>query len=565
MKKYILLFYFIYTLVNSQNFKICGGHDFSAVVCNNKNIYTWGSNLYGQMGCNLQGQPYTDSFYNLPKVVGTLPSINKITLGHSNHILAIDTFGYVWSWGLNDYGQLGRGTIGGYSSQPKKILRGSQSKIVDKLNDPSGIYLHNILSITSGVNYSFAIEKGTGKVLAWGKNNAGQLGDSSGSNINKSTPVYVKTNQNTYLTDIIQIEAGEVSTYALDINGNVWSWGSQWLGRQNTGLASRVISNPNHLDNMISYSGTNYLSNITQISAGVNHCLAIDKDGKVWSWGGDWAPGQLGQGNGYQSFNNAGLVVDVGISSTTGPWLGTGIDGKAIQLAASQASSAILMENGKVVTFGANGLYTSYEVKLPSGSYLCGSNGGVSQSGTLGTGICNPTTNCVNPNLSGNGYEYPNYVNINSDATTHLSNITEISEGDAWFYAINNSGQIYTWGYNKRGELGLGDYTDKCYPTILDLPSSCKLDLSVVTNNKDMEENNEILITPNPNRGNFVITGLNNKKFDVIISSSLGQFVYKTQLFSELCEINLKELASGIYFLTLKNDKEILIKRIIVE
>jgi len=83
------------------------------------------------------------------------PSIIQIATGRA-HILALDTSGKVYSWGRNDYGQLGLGS------------RGKSDKGKDK---PTliGKLKKEICQIFAGETQSFAITK-EGEVYAWGNN-----------------------------------------------------------------------------------------------------------------------------------------------------------------------------------------------------------------------------------------------------------------------------------------------------------------------------------------------------------------------------------------------------------
>ena len=72
--------------------------------------------------------------------------------------LALRADGTVWSWGVNDKGQLGDGT----KKPREKPVR------VEGLN--------NIVAIAAGVTHVLALDVG-GNVWAWGFNTTGQLGD----------------------------------------------------------------------------------------------------------------------------------------------------------------------------------------------------------------------------------------------------------------------------------------------------------------------------------------------------------------------------------------------------
>lgn len=60
-----------------------------------------------------------------------------------------------------------------------------------------------------------------GSVTAWGYNKSGQVGD--GTSIHQLVPKQV-----TGLSDIVEVAAGDNSSFALDKNGDVWAWGDHY-------------------------------------------------------------------------------------------------------------------------------------------------------------------------------------------------------------------------------------------------------------------------------------------------------------------------------------------------
>ena len=84
----------------------------------------------------------------------TIPQIS----GGGYHSLALKSDGTVWSWGRNNFGQLGN------SKRSKK-------------NTPVPVInLEDVIAIAAGTWHSMAL-KSDGTVWMWGRNNYGQLGD----------------------------------------------------------------------------------------------------------------------------------------------------------------------------------------------------------------------------------------------------------------------------------------------------------------------------------------------------------------------------------------------------
>ena len=109
-----------------------------------------------------------------------------------------------WSWGLNNFGQLGDGT---------HIKRASPVRI-------AGL---SVTALAGGSEHSLALLS-DGTVWAWGLNDFGQLGD--GTNTNRDEPVQVSG-----LSGVIAIAGGDDHSLALKSDGTLWSWGLNSRGQ----------------------------------------------------------------------------------------------------------------------------------------------------------------------------------------------------------------------------------------------------------------------------------------------------------------------------------------------
>ena len=123
------------------------------------------------------------------------------------HGLALKADGTVWSWGDNDYGELGDGTTTA-STTPVQV---------------SG--LANVIAVVAGDIHSVALEA-DGTVWTWGYNGQGQLGD--GTTTTRTSPVQVTDpgDASGYLTHVIAVAGGYYHTVALKDDGTVWAWGN---------------------------------------------------------------------------------------------------------------------------------------------------------------------------------------------------------------------------------------------------------------------------------------------------------------------------------------------------
>ena len=96
--------------------------------------------------------------------------------------------------------------------------------------------LSNIVKIAAAGHSAYVLTA-DGKVYAWGRNNAGQMGISADSLADQGTPQLVKNEDGTgVLSDILAIAAGgytDSATFALalDKDGQVYGWGSNDRGQ----------------------------------------------------------------------------------------------------------------------------------------------------------------------------------------------------------------------------------------------------------------------------------------------------------------------------------------------
>ena len=163
-----------YAPVQAQNINnvvaISAGGDTSSnsnhtiAVRNDGTVWTWGRNLFGQLGDGTRTNRST------PVKVQNLENIITISTGFA-HTVAVRNDGTVWTWGRNDiHGQLGDGTTTNRSA-PVQVQN-----------------INNVVAISAGTNHTIAVGN-DGNVWAWGDNRDGKLGD--GTTTDRHTPVQV--------------------------------------------------------------------------------------------------------------------------------------------------------------------------------------------------------------------------------------------------------------------------------------------------------------------------------------------------------------------------------------
>ena len=178
-------------------------------------VWTWGDNAFGQLG-----SPTTVARSLAGPIVG-LQDVVAISLGSGRvpppgavgHALAITGTGAVMGWGNNDYNQLGNLPAGVYHF-PVQV---------------PGLAGVPVKGVSAGGRHSLALTA-AGGILAWGADDRGQLGTGSGSGTPDATPAAVRRTDNTPLTGVVSIAAGDTFGVAVTADGSAWSWGDRSYG-----------------------------------------------------------------------------------------------------------------------------------------------------------------------------------------------------------------------------------------------------------------------------------------------------------------------------------------------
>ncbi|GAA2604968.1 chromosome condensation regulator RCC1 [Actinomadura fulvescens] len=182
-------------------------------------VVGWGSNDFGMVGDGSTDDRPLPRGVRGPDGEARLAGVTQIAVG-GQHGMARLHDGTAVSWGRNDYGQLGDGTMTD-RREPVRVA------------GPYGLpVLRDIAFITAGEQHNFAL-RGDGSVVAWGNNTAGQLGD--GTTASTPRPVQVAGVRSPRLRGVARIVAGEAYGVAVLTDGSVLTWGSGSRGQLGSG------------------------------------------------------------------------------------------------------------------------------------------------------------------------------------------------------------------------------------------------------------------------------------------------------------------------------------------
>lgn len=310
----------------------------------------------------------------------------------------------------------------------------------------------------SGHDPYTCVRRNDGVVWCAGYNGNGQLGD--GTVANRTNPVRVAG-----LSNVVMLSVGGGHNCAIRDDATLWCWGRNESGQVGCGQAC----------------GTNVLSpvqvnlgpgiQVTRVVAsGLAHTCAVASDGSLFCWGNN-TYGQLGIGNtvnanvprrvpsitsvfslalGYQhscatagTRSNMGLFcwgrnnrgqLGLGPAARTDQWI-------PIRVASLDVQGRTLAND---VTAGSYHTCAGLRVMMPGGGIVCWGDNSIGQ---LGRG-----------SFDSSRHDAPLLVNVNNQKTRNVT--AGASYTCSWTMpqaTVDPGQQLYCWGQNSAGQLGLGN------------------------------------------------------------------------------------------------------------
>jgi alpha-tubulin suppressor-like RCC1 family protein len=232
--------------------------------------------------------PYLPGLISNSAKNGPLGHIVQVSVGDGNTAALADD-GTIYTWGYHS-GQNKTPGLVGYAKYPAQV-------------QTSYGVLQNVVRVSAGFGFTLALTA-SGEVYAWGFTQANLGGPTTGSTSSTevATPI-IRADNGQPLSNIVAISAGYFVSLALDSSGHVWAWGDNRYGELGQGNNSNYVGAV-EVQGSIGTAGP--LSNIKMIAAGEWHCLALDAEGKVWSWGSG-QNGVLGDGPNNPRGNSSSL------------------------------------------------------------------------------------------------------------------------------------------------------------------------------------------------------------------------------------------------------------------
>jgi len=276
-------------------------------------VWTFGNNMYGQLGTGT----YTSQ--NIPTRIKIPIVVVKIAAGGS-HTLILSNDGDVYTFGNNFYGQLCNGNQGGSQTTPTRIKN-----------------LPPIVALAAGWGHSLLLTA-DGVVYTCGRNADGELG--LGDNVNRLVPT-----KNTEITvPVVAIACGSKHSLVLTNDKQVLSFGSNAHGQLCRPASNFATPTP------IEFSGFP-----TSVSGGMYHSgfIVIPAGGTVQS--------KIAVVCGQNLYGQLGTTFKNDIFS---PFPISSIYSSVKKVVTGSYHTVILTERGEVFAFGRN-----YDGQLGNGDF----------------------------------------------------------------------------------------------------------------------------------------------------------------------------------------------------
>jgi alpha-tubulin suppressor-like RCC1 family protein len=407
-----------------------------------------------------------------------------------SHVLAIDTDGKLFAWGLAENGQLG-------IALPQSVLL--------QISYPVQIGSSSWSQVSAGDKFSAALTA-EGRLFTWGDNTYGQLGNNSVGGI-WTTPQSISPS-----VSWSQISCGAEHMSAIRADSKLYTWGRNTYGQLGDGT---IIARSSPV-----LVGT---SSWSQVASGVDHNMMLTVDGLLFTTGnnnfgqlGDGtilpksAPVQIGASSWTQirtysngTFNTSGgLIENRATGSLSNLWL-WGYNTNFFT--GSGRSSPVQVSAGVGYLTG----YVNYE-KFDLGSVhsvLIDNNNTAAAANNRPTSVWGLGSNTFGARGTTFGGTTPGAVYF-----TYIEPAIQRYSADKWkklsvdrstAVAIKSDGTLWGWGLNSSGKLGSyagapGTYFSS--PVLLRPTSEKWSDVSVTTENTLAIRNNGMLYGSGSNR-----------------------------------------------------------------
>jgi uncharacterized repeat protein (TIGR02543 family) len=376
---------------------------FTIALTSSWQVIVWGDNSNGQLGNGTtvdQKSPIDiTSYFNLYE----FETIVKVDSGF-HWVIVVTSLGRVFTWGNNQYGQLGNGNTV------------QQTSPVEITANFALIGEEKIVSVAGGMYSAYAITS-TGRLFAWGRNGDSQIGD--GTMVDRRTPKDITSYFNLAAEETIsEIHTGNRSALAMTSLGRIFTWGYDGgygsLARgtiYTSSIPFDVTANFNLLEG----------ESITKITYGAYGGMVLTSDGRILGWGyNDYF--ELGTGD--------DLIYKLPIDLTS--FYSLAVGELPLDISTGDGITFLLTSEGRVIAVGRN------------------TKGAMATGDTINLTVLTDVT-----------------ANFNIAVGDELVRVIA-SPHNNFAMALTREGKILVWGNNDDGQLGDGTLTMRLLPIEID-------------------------------------------------------------------------------------------------
>uniref|UniRef100_A0A670Z371 HECT and RLD domain containing E3 ubiquitin protein ligase 3 n=1 Tax=Pseudonaja textilis TaxID=8673 RepID=A0A670Z371_PSETE len=254
----------INALADQHIVHVACGESHNVALSDQGQLFSWGAGSDGQLGLTT-----TEDAVTIPRLIKKLNQEMILQVSCGNwHCLALAADGQFFTWGQNNYGQLGLGKEFPSQDTPQRV------------RSLDGVPLSQV---AAGGAHSFALSL-SGAVFGWGKNTSGQLGLSDEKD--RESPCHVKLLRT---QKVVYISCGNDHTAVLTKSGGVFTFGAGSCGQLGHDSLNDEV-NPRRVLELMG-------SEVSQIACGRQHTLAfVPSSGMIYAFGCG-TQGQLGTGH----------------------------------------------------------------------------------------------------------------------------------------------------------------------------------------------------------------------------------------------------------------------------
>ena len=306
-----------------ENLKVSAGGFGTVVLTDQNRIYATGRNDYGVFGSIYPSGSTT--FVDISYVLNLSSGENIVDIvAGLDFIVVYTSTGRVLTWGCNTNGELGDGTF-------------TSKSVAEDITANFGFHEGETVVMMEAYYYTILLTS-EGRVFTWGRNDWGQLGN--GNKTNQNLPVDITSQFALETNDKITfVTGGYWSSAVISMDGRVFTWGMNNHYQLANGNATSTIV-PGEIT---SYFNLDISDKIIAITVGGLHGGAISESGLVFTWGDNIS--LIGDGT-------SGTAHSLPYNITSNFNFETG--DKPIFLLGRWDSMHLLTQNGQVYGWGNN-------------------------------------------------------------------------------------------------------------------------------------------------------------------------------------------------------------------